>query len=328
MESIFKTITRFQTINITLETMKRQAISIIVFLISFCYLHGQDYKIPLWEKNIPNFKQTDEKEEATSTDILKIKLVQKPDIAVFLPSRKNAGRQAVVICPGGGYVNLAYDWEGTDIAKWLNGNGIAAIVLKYRLPNSKSNITGHKSPLMDAQRALRMVRYHSAEWNIDSNRIGIMGFSAGGHLASTLGTHFDYGMADANDSIDKLSCRPDFMILMYPVISMDSTITHRGSMNSLLGQKPDPGLIEYYSNELHVQEDTPPTFIVHSGDDATVPVENSLRFYKALEDKKITVEMHLYPTGGHGFSLALDKGHLSSWTDRCIAWLKWVDSCK
>ena len=305
--------------------MSRSAISIVVFLMSIWFVQGQELTISLWEDNIPNFRQTEETEEVSSTDIISIKRVQKPDIAVFLPSKKSASRQAVVICPGGGYVSLSYDWEGTDIAKWFNANGIAAVVLKYRLPSEKSNIIRHESPLLDAKRALRIVRYHSAEWNIDSNRIGIMGFSAGGHLASTLGTHFDYGMHDACDSIDKLSCRPDFMILMYPVISMDSTITHRGSLNSLLGQKPAPGLVEYYSNELHVREDTPPTFIVHTADDRTVPVENSLRFYKALKDKNIPVEMHLYPIGGHGYSLGLSKGHLSSWTGRCIDWMRWVD---
>lgn len=308
--------------------MNRHIILIAAFLVSVLHLNGQDYKLPLWEENIPNFNQTDESEIVTSTDIVRIKLVQKPDIAVFIPSRKNANGQAVVICPGGGYVSLSYDWEGTDIAKWLNANGIAAIVLKYRLPNSKSNIIGYKSPLLDAQRALRLVRYHADEWNIDGTRIGIMGFSAGGHLASALGTHFDYGIRDAYDSINKLSCRPDFMILMYPVISMDSTIAHRGSLNSLLGQKPDPNLIEFYSNEFQVREDTPPTFIVHTADDRTVPVENSLRFYKALKDKNIPVEMHLYPAGGHGYSLGLGKGHLSSWTDRCIDWLKWVDGIR
>jgi len=291
-------------------------------------LYGQDYRLSLWEENIPNFRQTDEKEIVTSTDIVKIKLVQKPDIAVFLPSMKNANGQAVVICPGGGYVSLSYDWEGTDIAKWLNANGIAAIVLKYRLPNAKSNIIGYKSPLMDAQRAIRMVRFHADDWNIVANRIGIMGFSAGGHLASTLGTHFDYGIPSAPDTLSRISCRPDFMILIYPVISMDSTITHHGSLHSLLGQKPDSGLVKYFSNELCVREDTPPTFIVHTADDKTVPVENSLRFYESLKDKDISAEMHLYPVGGHGYSMGSGKGHLSSWTGRCIDWLKWVDGMR
>ena len=152
-----------------------------------------------------------------------------------------------------------------------------------------------------------------------------MGFSAGGHLASTLGTHFDYGLPESKDSIDKLSCRPDFMILAYPVISMDSSITHKGSLHALLGENPDPKLIEMFSNELQVKEDTPPAFIIHATDDHTVPVENSLRFYKALKDENISVEMHLYPEGGHGFSLALNNEHLSSWTCCCTKWLKWID---
>ncbi len=294
-------------------------------LLSMNVLLGQDYTLPLWNKNIPNYQPTNEKEIVEKTDITRISYVQNPDIAVFLPSKKNANRQAVIICPGGGYVSLSYDWEGTDIAKWLNANGVAAIVLKYRLPVSKSNIVPYKSPLMDAQRAMRIVRSHAAEWNIDTYKIGIMGFSAGGHLASTLGTHFDKGNPGSEDSIERQSCRPDFMILLYPVISMDSTITHLGSMHALLGNKPDPKLVKLFSNELQVKEDTPPTFIVHSLNDGAVPIENSLRFYEALKAKKISGEMHLYPIGGHGYSFGFGFDHLSTWRDNCMAWMKWIN---
>src|SRR5690606_23083740 len=170
--------------------------------------------LPLYG-TVPNAKASDEKETIRMDDIALVAKVQKPSIQVFLPSKRNATRQAVVICPGGGYSVLAYDWEGTDIAKWFNSHGIAAIVLKYRLPSAASQVDPHEAPLMDAQRAMRMVRQHAEEWNIDPQQIGIMGFSAGGHLASTLGTHYDAGDANTNDPIEKFSSRPDFMILGY-----------------------------------------------------------------------------------------------------------------
>lgn len=305
--------------------MKKFFCSGIFTMFILCWINGQDIRLPLWSDNIPNYQFSGEVEIVDSSDVVRISLVQNPDLAVFLPSKKNANQQAVIICPGGGYMRLSYDWEGTDIAKWFNANGIAAIVLKYRLPDSKSNIIRYMSPLLDVRRAVRMVRYHAASWNIDANKIGVMGFSAGGHLASTLGTQFDYGNSGAADEIEKISCRPDFMILMYPVISMDSSITHKGTLHSLLGEKPDPKLVQLFSNELQVKEDSPPTFIVHSMDDKAVPVENSLRFYSALREKNISCEMHLYPTGGHGFSFGFGKGHLETWTDRCIDWLKWIN---
>jgi acetyl esterase/lipase len=248
--------------------------------------------------------------------------VQSPDIAVFLPAKNNATGQAVIICPGGGYGILAYNWEGTDPAKLLNAKGIAAIVLKYRLPNSKNNVVPHLSPLADAKRALRMVRFYATKWNINKNQIGIMGFSAGGHLASTLGTHFDSGNAASPDSIEQQSSRPDFMVLVYPVISMTKEIMHKGSRNNLIGEKADSALAKYYSNELQVTNQTPPTFIVHASDDKGVPVENSLLFYQALKDHGIPVEMHIFPVGGHGFGLAIGKGTLEKWSELCVEWIR------
>ena len=297
---------------------------LIVFAATFfCYVSGyaQEYKL-LWPSgNIPNYKKTNEVEKRDTTGIVRISLVQQPGIEVYLPSKQSANGQAIVICPGGGYGILAYDWEGTDIAKWLNSKGIAAIVLKYRLPNSKSNVVPQLSPLLDAQRALRTVHANAQKWNIKKNQIGIMGFSAGGHLASTAGTHFDNGDANAADSVDRLTSRPDFMILMYPVISMSKTYMHQGSRNNLIGANPDSALAKYYSNDLQVTKETPPTFIVHATDDAGVPVENSLSFYQALKTNKVAAEMHIYPYGGHGFGLAVGKGYLNTWTDRCIDWL-------
>jgi acetyl esterase/lipase len=248
--------------------------------------------------------------------------VQNPNIAVYLPSKGNTSGKAVVIFPGGGYGFLAYDWEGTDIAKWLNSKGIAAIVVKYRLPGSKSAVVRYKSPLLDAKRALRTVRYHAQKWNINKNQIGVMGFSAGGHLASTLGTHFNDDIESKQDSIDAVSARPDFMALIYPVITLKPPFAHMGSRNALLGENPDPKLIDYFCNDLQVKADTPPTFLVHSEDDKTVPVENSLQFYTALRQQGVYSEMHLYPTGGHGYSLALNKGYLQSWPDRFYEWLQ------
>jgi acetyl esterase/lipase len=262
--------------------------------------------------------------KSDTTNIVRLSLVQYPDIAVFLPSKRNATGEAVVICPGGGYHILAYDWEGSDIARWFSSRGIAAAVLKYRLPVSKSNIIPHKTPLMDAQRAFRMVRYHAESWNIDPGKIGIMGFSAGGHLASTLSTHFDEGDPGNTDPVEKISCRPDFSILVYPVISFTEEFSHSGSRAALLGEDPDPELVKYYSNEQQVTAETPPAILIHSGDDEGVPVQNSLAYYRALLKKGIPAEMHVYPYGGHGYSLAIGRGHLSTWPDRVLEWIRYI----
>jgi acetyl esterase/lipase len=284
---------------------------------------AQDATISLWPAGkVPNYQKTDEVEKAESTDIVRISKVQSPEIAVYLPSKKNATGQAVIICPGGGYAYLSYNWEGSDVAKLLNSKGIAAIVLKYRLPNAKSNITPHLSPLMDAKQAVRIVRANADKWNIKKNNIGIMGFSAGGHLASTLATHFDEGDKNTKDSIAQQSSRPDFAVLIYPVISMDKKITHMGSHNNLIGENADEALTNLYSNELQVTKQTPPTFLLHATDDKAVPVENSLRFYEALKNIGVPAEMHIFPSGGHGFGLAIGKGPLETWTDLLVAWMK------
>lgn len=279
--------------------------------------------LPLYgDGSIPFAKASTEAEEIRSTHIVVVSKVQEPLIQVFLPSKANATGQAVVICPGGGYGVLAYDWEGLDIAKWLNSHGIAGIVLKYRLPSGESQTEPHMVPLTDAKRALRLVRSHAEEWNISPEKIGIMGFSAGGHLASTLATHFDAGNDQSTDSIEKLSSRPDFAILGYPVVSFDTSFTHSGSRNNLIGQNPDSKWVEYFSNEKQVTEETPPTFLFHSQDDEGVPVRHSLEFFQALTAHKVPAEMHVYPTGGHGFSLSINKeGTQKGWTESCIKWL-------
>jgi len=298
--------------------------AIVLTLLLFSTItKAQNFVIPLWSGNIPNYQEVGELEilkNMSSTE--HYKLVQKPDISVFLPSKNNRTGQAVLVIPGGGYQAIVHIWEGEDIAKWLNSNGIAAIVLKYRLPNAKSNIIRHKSPLLDASRAIKIVKEHAEEWQIDKNNIGVMGFSAGGHLASTLGTHYDKDMNSQLDRIDSISSRPDFMVLMYPVVTMNERFTHMGSRNNLLGTNPSPELVDYYSNEKQISVNTPPTFIVHSSDDDVVLVENSTAFYKALQEKNIDSEMHIFQYGGHGFALANGKGYLELWKSICIAWLK------
>ena len=289
-----------------------------VILIGF----SQNEIIPLWNGDIPNSQKSEDKEVILSTDATRISLVQTPTLEVFLPTKKSNTGRAVIICPGGGYHNVVYDWEGTDIAKWFNSKGIAAFVLKYRLPNTKSVKVSYEAPLQDAQRALRIVRSQSEKWQINPNKIGIMGFSAGGHVASTLGTQFNNPNKFKETTIDSIFARPDFMILVYPVVTMKLDYTHKGSRLSLLGEHPSEALINQYSNELQVTQNAPPTFIVHSGDDTAVPVENSLNLYKALKEKGVKTEMHIYPEGGHGYSLALGKGYLQTWTDRLYAWLQ------
>ena len=284
---------------------------------------GQSVSLPLWPEGIPHQKIV-EAEKVEITDMLRVSNVHEPEIVVCFPAKNHANGKAVVVCPGGGYGMLAYDWEGTDVAKWLNSKGIVAIVLKYRLPNCKH--VSHEAPLADAQRALRMTRHYATLWNIDFHKVGIMGYSAGGHLASTAGTHYDRGNPSASDPIEKFSCRPDFMILLYPVISfIDAGICHEGSKRNLIGENPTKEWESYYSNELQITNDTSPTILIHAADDTSVPVDNSIVFYKGLQAEGVSCEMHLYPYGGHGFSFAIGKGYLSTWPDRVIDWLNWLD---
>lgn len=287
-------------------------------------MNAQDTIVPLWPKNsVPNYIESEEREVLVRGDDLdRISKVQEPTIEVYLPAKANANGQAMLIFPGGGYQILAYDWEGTDIAKFLNGKGVAGIVVKYRMPSSVSQKDKHLVPLIDAQRAIRLVRNMSSELNIETDKIGIIGFSAGGHLASTLGTHFDEKVYESIDEIDKISARPNFMALGYPVISMKSMMTHKGSKEKLANKNAKPSIVEYFSNEEQVTEDTPPTFLFHASDDKVVPVENSLAFYRALIEKGVSATMHIYPKGGHGFSLARNDLHLRGWTERMFEWIE------
>ena len=245
----------------------------------------------------------------------------KPSLTIYLPEKDKATGAAVVIFPGGGYGHLAMDHEGHQIAEWLNSFGVAGFIVKYRHSRSGAGY-GHPAPLQDAQRAIRTVRSGAEQWNVDPDRIGIIGFSAGGHLASSLGTHFHQRYSETKDEIDRVSCRPDFMILMYPVISFTEPFTHKGSRRNLLGENPDPELVENLSNEKQVTPETPPTFLVHADDDKGVPPQNSIAFYLALKKANVPAEMHIYEKGGHGFGPGAGKGPVSSWMLRCSEWMK------
>lgn len=298
----------------------KSVITLLFFIFSYTLIFGQNFSVPLWDNEIPNSNRIDVVENYSDEHYY---VVTKPDVAVYFPSKWNRTGQVVLIIPGGGYHGIAYAWEGTDVAKWLNENGIVGVVLKYRLPNDTlTNIVRYKSPLLDAERAIRIIRSNANDWGIDKNNIGVMGFSAGGHLAATLGTHYNEAMMKNGDEIDTVNARPDFLCLMYPVITMDTNFTHMGSRENLLGANPTNELVDYYSNEKNVTDSTPPTFLLHASDDRSVPVKNSIVFYEALQQHGIKAEMHIYPNGGHGFSLANTKGALSSWKDRCIDWLK------
>ena len=244
--------------------------------------------------------------------------IDQPTLTPYVAPAGRGTGAAIVVCPGGGYRNLAIDHEGDQVARWLNSLGVSAFVLKYRLGPKYH----HPVELGDAQRAIRMVRSKAAEYRVSPDRIGIMGFSAGGHLASTAGTHFDAGNASAADPVDRLGSRPDFLVLGYPVISFTTPYTHKGSLLNLLGENPDPKLVENLSNELQVTAQTPPTFLFHTNADTAVPVENSVLFYLALRKAGVPAEMHIYEHGPHGVGLAPLDEALSSWPARLADWLR------
>ncbi|MGP8246612.1 MAG: alpha/beta hydrolase [Bryobacteraceae bacterium] len=259
---------------------------------------------PLWPKGAPGALGT------ADEDI--------PTLTAYLPPAAQATGTAVIVAPGGGYAHLSMDKEGEQIARWLNSIGVAGFVLKYRLGPRYH----HPIELGDAQRAIRTVRSRVAELGLASSRIGMMGFSAGGHLTATAGTHFDAGDAAAPDPIDRAGSRPDFLVLCYPVITFEEPYAHRGSRRYLLGDNPDPKLVRDLSNELQVTAETPPTFLFHTTTDATVPVENSVLFYLALRKAGVPAEMHIYERGPHGVGLAPTDEALSSWPARLADWMR------
>lgn len=247
--------------------------------------------------------------------------VLKPQLEIYLPEKDKATGTAVIICPGGSYKVLTYQGEGINPAKEFAKNGIAAFVLKYRLPDDSTMIDKKIGPLQDAQQAIKMVRENAKKWGIDTNRVGVMGFSAGGHLASTLATHFQKAVIE---NPNKTDLRPDFLILVYPVISMQDSLTHRDSRANLLGNNPPRATIDLYSNELQVDRNTPPTYITHAGDDKLVDVDNSIVFYEKLRHNNVSAELFIYPKGGHGFVFGLP---VDEWMGPIYKWMqkfKWI----
>jgi acetyl esterase/lipase len=287
------------------SNIMKSLIVTLALLSLLCVSHGAE-SFPLWADGAPGALGKEDK------DI--------PTLTPYLPDSAGGTNAAVVICPGGGYGGLA-PHEGKNYALWLNENGIAGFVLKYRLGSA-----GYRHPIMlqDAARAVRTVRARSAEWKVDANRVGIMGSSAGGHLASTLLTHFDSGKPDAADPVERQSSRPSVGILCYAVITMGQ-YTHQGSRNNLLGNQPSPELIWNLSNELRVTPQTPPTFLWHTYEDTAVPVENSVQFAEALRKSGVPFDLHVYQKGAHGIGLGsreLDFKSLHPWTHDCLFWLR------
>lgn len=269
--------------------------------------------IPLWPEGVPGLRAdaADEKLENTS-----VTNVHRPTLTLFTPARPNG--TAVIVCPGGGYNHLSIENEGSLIAQRFNAMGVTAFVLHYRL-----NEYGHPAPLRDVLRAVRLVRSRSAEFGLAANRLGVLGASAGGHLAACAGTLYDDPAGRTGAALDAVSARPDFLILLYPVITLqDGPFVHTGSRRYLLGPHPAPELIAHLSPDLQVTANTPPTFLAHGGDDKSVPVENSLRFYQALHRAGVPAELNIFPVGVHGFGMRQDVGEAATWPDRCEHWLR------
>jgi acetyl esterase/lipase len=270
-------------------------------------------EIPLWGDKIPG---------PTSKDAKNI-----PTLTIHLADKPNG--TAVVVCPGGGYSGRATDHEGKQIANWLNERGVNAFVLKYRTA-TESQITPplEPGPMFDVQQAIRTVRARSKDWGVDPQRVGVWGFSAGGHLASTAATHFDYGGKGAKEEIDRYSCRPDFAILAYPVISMDPAVTHGGSRRNLLGNSPDEKRVEFYSNDKQVTKNTPPTFLFHTKEDTAVKIKNSELFYEACKKQGVPAELFVVEKGRHGVGLgndarsAKESPEVAKWPEKLEEWLK------
>lgn len=292
---------------------------LLPFLLLMGSLHSTaQQNMELYTSAIPNSKpsSTEEIELKKDGEFFGYKNVSLPSLKIYLPEAQLATGAAVIICPGGGYGMESFKLEGILIAEAFLNKGIAAFVLKYRLPSDDIMIDKSIGPLQDAQQTIKIVRERAAEWHLDAEKIGIMGFSAGGHLASTAGTHFNKSYIPNPEGI---SLRPSFMILVYPVISMKDELTHNGSRENLLGKSASEEQILNYSNELHISSDTPPTWLTHTGDDTVVPVENSIRFYQELIKNKIPSEMHLYPKGNHGFVLSIPT---TEWMQPLFSWME------
>ncbi|MGI4022489.1 MAG: alpha/beta hydrolase [Janthinobacterium lividum] len=290
-----------------------------MFLLSIIFLQTKAQTVvPLYPNAIPNSISGPDMEVKSGTpDNIHYSKVSKPTLEIYLPTKEKATGAAIVICPGGGYTNLSYSHEGLEIAQAFNEIGVAAFILKYRLPSDATMKDKTIGPLQDAQMAIKTLREGAAKWNVDPKKVGIIGFSAGGSLAALTGSHFnDPKIANSNNT----SLRPDFMVLMYGVISMTDSLTHGGSHKNLIGENPSPETVRYFSNEFNVTANTPPTMLVHAEDDKTVNVKNSLYFYQALLKNQVPAEMIIYPKGGHGFGLN-NKTTPDKWIDHCKNWM-------
>jgi acetyl esterase/lipase len=302
----------------------KSTFTILFFCTLIINISAQSTILKVWPDGVPGSIQNERYTEKSTSIVGLVSLIEKvtdPSLSVFLPPSEKATGVAVLICPGGGYGVLAINHEGTAIAQWLNENGIAGIILKYRLPSDLIMKDKSVGPLQDAQEAMRIIRRNAADWKIDLHKIGIIGFSAGGHLASTLATHFDEKVYSPRDTI---SARPDFTLLIYPVISFDASITHAGSRKNLIGDDPSDETIRHFSNELQITDKTPPAFLVHSANDKTVPVMNSILYFEGLQKYNIASELHVFQKGGHGYGLAINKGTQSAWPDLCLKWMKTI----
>ena len=299
------------------------ALCVVIGPVFFCSLAPAQQSVPvddrkpdqvvrLWEGDAPGAIGTEDR------DI--------PTLSVFQPSADKANGTAIIICPGGGYAGLA-PHEGKPVAQWLNGIGVTGFVLKYRLGPRYH----HPAMMNDVNRAVRMVRAHAEQWKINPDRIGVLGFSAGGHLTSTAVTHFDAGDPKASDPVERVSSRPDFGVLIYPVITLEGPVAHMGSRRNLLGDNPSPLLVESLSNQTQVTENTPPCFLVHTSTDTGVPFENSLLFAEALHRHKVPVELHVFDHGPHGFGLGANDPVLRQWPELCAKWMEhhgWLERAK
>jgi acetyl esterase/lipase len=299
--------------------MKKLCITCLLTIFFMEFIQAQQ-TISLYDGNVPDSKPYHTKEiwEPQDNGDTIVHFISQPTLTIFLPGKENANGTAVVICPGGGYWVSSMVKEGYEVARKFNEWGVAAFVLKYRIPNDSAMIDKKIAPLQDAQRAIQLVRIHAEEWNVDANKVGIMGFSAGGHLASTAATHFEQSFIENKKQVN---LRPDFAILTYPVISFQDSIAHVGSRDQLIGKRTDKKILNSFSNELQVTAKTPPAFIVHASDDDGVSVMNSITFYEALLKYKIPVEMHLYKSGGHGFGMH-NPTTKDDWTERCKNWMQ------
>jgi acetyl esterase/lipase len=280
--------------------MKKIILSVMLALTTSVFAQ-KPIELPLWPNGAPNSNELKGTEQEPEKN--RLSNVTSPTITVY--PAKNGNGKAIIMCPGGGYARLAMDHEGHDMASWFNAQGITYVVLKYRMPNGHSEV-----PISDAREAIILVRKHAAEWGVNVHKVGIMGASAGGHLASTLATHFN------------VETRPDFQILLYPVISMNKSYTHGGSRQNLIGKSPVKELENLYSNELQVTEKTPKAFIALSSDDSTVPPQNSVNYYLALLKNKVSATMHIYPIGGHGWGFRDSFTYKRQWTDELEKWLR------